>query len=118
MSGVTTEAELQHKINALRSMTKCELPALWQRFFDTLTSRISKISPINVDNYEFFQVNDDHKELQRIICNDNRIRKIVRFIEGGAFMVRCSDCKTLRSLLGEYGYTLPEQSYRTHFHYF
>lgn len=118
LSGVTTEAELQHKINTLRSMTKCELPSLWQRFFDTLTSRISKISPINVDNYEFFQVNDDHKELQRIICNDNRIRKIVRFIEGGAFMVRCSDSKTLRSLLGEYGYTLPEQSYRTYFHYF
>lgn len=108
LAGVTTEAELRHKIKTLKSMAKCELPPLWQKFFDNLKPRISKISPMNVKDYDFFQVNDNCNDLQRIICNDSRIRKIVRLIEGGAFMAKSSDRKTLRTLFGEHGYALPD----------
>ena len=108
LKGVLTEADLKKKINTLRSIVKKNFPPIWQSFFDKVMAHIGAIKVVSGSVFVLYEVNANCEDLRRIIATDTDIRRMVRLVEGGGFIVSKVDESRLRALLAERGYRLPE----------
>jgi len=107
LAGVSTENDLKKKIDTLHALVKTDFPPLWETFFKTIAHKMGGIKAISTSDILFYEISSDNAELQRIIISDTRIRKLIRLVEDGAFIIRRNNFDELNDLLENYGYRLP-----------
>ena len=54
-----------------------------------------------------YQIEGDDSGVARVIMENKDIRRLIRLVEGGAFMVRYQDINELSQLIAAQGYKLP-----------
>lgn len=104
---VQSVADLTRKIDSLRAIVKCELPDLWTDFFDRMTKRIFLIRACPLNEYVMYQITGDVDRFAAAIRDNKSIRRLIRLVEGGAFLVAYKDVPALSELIAGQGYKLP-----------
>lgn len=104
---VRTVSDLHNKIDSLKAIVKCDLPPLWTDFFDRVAKRIGTIKAYPLRDYALYQIEGDDSGVARVIMENKDIRRLIRLVEGGAFMVRYQDINELSQLIAAQGYKLP-----------
>lgn len=95
-----SQALLERKIAALKSLLPDRIPPVWQAFFDSLIARINPLKPVK---YAVLEIGES-AEFRRLLVSDQTLKSLVVMAEGGRILVKSGDGAKLKRRLKELGY--------------
>lgn len=106
---ISTPAELEGRISILKELAGItELPTSWQALADNISRRLTALKAMSLRQYRMYALNGRRTDLIEFLRSDPEARKLILMVEGGRFLVKNEDITSLRSLLAEKGFILPE----------
>ncbi len=95
-----SRAEIEKKVQAIKSLLPDHLPPVWQTFFASLLERID---PLKKCSHIVLELKEG-AELQRLFLADPTLKEVALKAEGRRILVSQGNLKRLKKRLGELGY--------------
>ncbi|MFT5126944.1 MAG: hypothetical protein ACI8W8_000542, partial [Rhodothermales bacterium] len=81
-----SEAQVQQKVDTLKSLLPAVLPPIWTEFFQNLLQRVNPLTPAKFTVLEL----GESPEFRQLLLTDPTLRALVVMAEGGRILVRAS----------------------------
>ncbi len=106
--GCSSEKDLASKIEGFRSLFASRpLPDCWESFFAQLKGK-NELVQVEAKQYVSFIMSEDQRGLLEFLRTDERLSEQVIFAQGNRFFVPVPWYTTVRKVLKEQGYLIPE----------
>lgn len=108
VSQVSSVKKLEEKIERIKTLAEIDkFPPLWQQAFDDMRQGFHAISPLKT-SVAYYKVDLSKEYVVKVFKTRNEVRKLIKMVEGGGFLVAADDVDRLNDILKEYGIVLPK----------